>query len=136
MQRRAIPEASRDAFIKNRLSMYTTYLRASELDQPAPGGHFLREFGQSDREVIENASADASITQALQMMNSSLIPRVLDPWNALMLDLRDESDRVEAIYLALLTRQPTAAEKARLKDASTEDIVFALLNGQQFLFVQ
>jgi hypothetical protein len=116
--------------------MYTTYLRASELDQPAPGGHFLREFGQSDREVIENASADASITQALQMMNSSLIPRVLDPWNALMLDLRDESDRVEAIYLALLTRQPTAAEKARLKDASTEDIVFALLNGQQFLFVQ
>jgi hypothetical protein len=136
MQRRAIPEASRDAFIKNRLSMYTTYLRASELDQPAPGGHFLREFGQSDREVIENASADASITQALQMMNSSLIPRVLDPWNALMLDLRDESDRVEAIYLALLTRKPTAAEKARLKDASTEDIVFALLNGQQFLFVQ
>jgi hypothetical protein len=53
-----------------------------------------------------------------------------------MLDLRDEPDRVEAIYLALLTRQPTAAEKARLKDASTEDIVFALLNGQQFLFVQ
>ncbi len=136
MQRFSIPESSRENFTRNRLGIYTTYLRSSELDQPAPGGHFLREFGQSDREVIENASTDASITQALQMMNSSLIPRVLDPWNALMLALRDEPDRVEAIYLALLTRKPTAAEKNRLHDTSSEDIVFALLNGQQFLFVQ
>ncbi|MFM7603937.1 MAG: DUF1549 domain-containing protein, partial [Prosthecobacter sp.] len=136
MQRHSIPQSSRETFIKNRLSIFTTYLRASELDQPAPGGHFLREFGQSDREVIENASTDASITQALQMMNSSLIPRVLDPSNALMLALYNEPDRVEGIYLALLARKPTDTEKARLKDTSTEDLVFALLNGQQFLFVQ
>ena len=33
-------------------------VRASELQSPAPAGHFLREFGQSDRDQIENANAE------------------------------------------------------------------------------
>lgn len=131
-----IPEESLQAYFKHRFGTATTYLRASELDQPAPNGHFLREFGQSDREVIENASADASITQALQMMNSDLIPRILQPWSAFTLSQRNAPDPIEAVYLTLLTRKPTTAERARLTGVSTEDLVFGLLNGQQFLFVQ
>ena len=38
-------------------------LRASELPNPAPAGHFLRQFGQSDRDLIQNASDEASIPQ-------------------------------------------------------------------------
>jgi hypothetical protein len=36
----------------------------------------LREFGQSDRETIENANYDASVPQALAMMNGSLLPQI------------------------------------------------------------
>lgn len=136
MQRLQIPEKSRANYFRARLEHFTQFLRASELDQPSGGGHFLREFGQSDREVIENASTDASITQALQMMNSDLIPRALGGWSALMQSVKKSPDAVEAIYMTLLTRKPTAVEKARLKDVSTEDLVYALLNGQQFLFVR
>ena len=45
------------------------FRRASELQSPAPNGHFLREFGQSDREQIENANTDPAVTQVLSLMN-------------------------------------------------------------------
>jgi len=43
-------------------------LRASNLNSPTAPGHFLREFGQSDRELIENSSEQASVTQALALV--------------------------------------------------------------------
>ena len=48
------------------------WLRASELESPAPRGHFLRTMGQSDRDFVENANPTASIPQAL-LMNGDLI---------------------------------------------------------------
>ena len=47
--------------------------RAVDLDSPARRGHFLRVFGQSDRDVIENASSHASVPQSLHLLNLSLI---------------------------------------------------------------
>lgn len=41
------------------------WLRASELDSPAPRGHFLRTMGQSDRDFVENANLNSSIPQRL-----------------------------------------------------------------------
>ena len=51
--------------------------RAAELPSPAPRGHFLREFGQSDRDLIDNANSDASMPQALVLMNSELFEAIL-----------------------------------------------------------
>ena len=90
---------------------YTTLVsqmaRASELESPARRGHFLREFGQSDREVIEN------------------------------------SEKIRMIFQAMLTRKPTEkemtlarAEVAAHGDEAYPGIVWALLNTQQFIFVQ
>jgi len=51
-------------------------------------------------------------------------------------------DKVDAIYMTLLSRKPTAAEKAvwlKAQDrglSSMEDLVFSLLNTQQFIFIQ
>ncbi len=50
--------------------------RASEIASPAPAGHFLREFGQSDRETIENANLEPAVTQALSLMNGFLENRI------------------------------------------------------------
>ena len=45
-------------------------MRASELRSPMPNGHFLRQFGQSNREVIENSSKDSDVTQILSILNA------------------------------------------------------------------
>ena len=46
---------------KATVAKYTEHL---ELQTPAQPGHFLQEFGQSDREIVDNANRDASVTQA------------------------------------------------------------------------
>ncbi len=44
-------------------------MRASELEQPAPPGHFLREFGQSERLLADGGVKSGSVPQVLMMMN-------------------------------------------------------------------
>lgn len=122
-----------------------TYVRAAEEQSPAPRGHPLRDFGQSDRETIENANTDASVPQSLFMMNGNLLPNILHRHSQLMLSIRKApyaDDKVEAAYLALLSRPPTAHEKEIWGKAGDqgltqiEDLIYALLNTQQFIFIQ
>ena len=53
-------------------------VRASELQSPAPAGHFLREFGQSDRDQIENANSEAAVTQILSLMNGQIQKKIIE----------------------------------------------------------
>jgi hypothetical protein len=140
-----IPENELKDYLKSRSKQVTTWLRATELESPAPRGHFLREFGQSDREVIENANLDASVPQALALMNGQLLPSILHPHSRLMLALRKaeyEDDKVEAAFLSILSRKPSVREKEVWAAAggkgleSIEDLIYALLNTQQFIFIQ
>ncbi|MBL9114672.1 MAG: DUF1549 domain-containing protein [Verrucomicrobiaceae bacterium] len=132
-------------YIENRRNVASRYLRAAEVESPAPRGHYLREFGQSDRETIENANNEASVPQALAMMNGELLPAITSSYSQLMLAISKAQypdDKVEAAYMTILSRKPTAKEKeAWLKAqdqglSSMEDLVFSLLNTQQFIFVQ
>ncbi|WP_395748205.1 DUF1549 domain-containing protein [Prosthecobacter sp.] len=138
-------EKERRAYISTRAQISRSTLRAAELESPAPRGHYLREFGQSDRETIENANNDASVPQALAMMNGSLLPQITSKYSQLMLTVNKApypDDKVDAAYMTLLSRKPTAAEKAvwlKAQDSglsSMEDLVFSLLNTQQFIFIQ
>lgn len=112
--------------------------RASELDSPAPRGHFLRTMGQSDRDFVENANPNAAIPQALALMNGELLsPRgLLSPYSPVMHGVDRAADKLDAAFLALLTRQPTPAERARLANTAPADLLHALLNTKQFLFIQ
>jgi Protein of unknown function (DUF1549)/Protein of unknown function (DUF1553) len=138
-------EKERKNYIATRERISRDTLRAAELESPAPRGHYLREFGQSDRETIENANSDASVPQALAMMNGSLLPQITSPYSQLMLTVNKApypDDKIDAIYMTLLTRKPTANEKAVWLKAqegglsNMDDLVFALLNTQQFIFIQ
>jgi len=140
-----IPEKARRDYIRNRENINRQWLRAAELESPAPRGHYLREFGQSDRETIENANNDASVPQALAMMNGSLLPQILSSYSQLTLTVNKAQypdDKVEAAYMTLLSRKPTVTEKetwlkAQDSGLSTmEDLIFSLLNTQQFIFIQ
>ncbi len=140
-----IPEKERRNYVAERERVNRSWLRAAELESPAPRGHYLREFGQSDRETIENANHEASVPQALAMMNGQLLPQMLSRYSQLMLTVNKAKypdDKLEAAYMAILSRKPSQREKdAWLKAqenglTSMEDLIFSLLNTQQFIFIQ
>ena len=135
----------RKKYISTRERISRETVRAAELESPAQRGHYLREFGQSDRETIENANNEASVPQALAMMNGSLLPQLLDSFSQLMLTVRKAQypdDKVDAAYMTILSRKPSANEKAAWLKAQDngltdmQDLVFSLLNTQQFIFIQ
>ena len=120
--------------------------RAVDLPSPARRGHFLRDFGQSDRDVIENASSHASVPQSLYLLNSPLAVAVHNRNSVLgsqMQAAASPEEKIAVVYRAMLTREPTERETKRILadyeqhgDETFEDLVWALLNSRQFLFIQ
>ena len=122
-------------------------MRASELEQPAPEGHFLREFGQSNRELIDGGMKSGSQPQVLMLMNGPT-QEMLTSKDSLIFRTMFKQDlpkkQIEAMYLSILSRKPTPEEKTKALaelQASGElegaqNIVWALLNGMEFMFVQ
>ena len=122
--------------------------RASEIRSPAPPGHFLREFGQSDRETIQNAVTAPAVTQALSMMNGILENRIAkNPSTVLMQNVasaEDPEEAVEIVFLSMLNRRPNANEIALwtrdLKSQRIEvvlgDLIWTLANSNEFIFIK
>lgn len=121
--------------------------RASELSAPAPAGHFLREFGQSDRTLVNAATKGANMAQVLEVMNGHVEKLVVSNdgaavYNALKNGSKD-ADKVRYLYYAILSRAPTDGEMNMLmrdvidgsKD-SYRNLVSALLSTHEFMFVQ
>ncbi len=122
------------------------FYRASELPSPAPGGHFLREFGQSNREIIENAVQEATVSQALDLMNGPLFEKISNEKTQMMTRFYGASNdegRTNAIFFSLYGRKATDLEKAIVAEtvqAKGKDgwkhVIWALLNTREFVFVQ
>jgi len=120
--------------------------RASEQPSPARPGTFLRTFGQSDRELIENASDEASVPQALTLLNGPAADVINNPaskLNQAMAKAGSPAQQIATLYQALLSRAPTSDEQAILDAVIQErgakavaDVTHALITGSQFLFVQ
>ncbi|MBI4622784.1 MAG: DUF1549 domain-containing protein [Verrucomicrobia bacterium] len=125
-------------------SLPRDFLRASEIPLPLPLGHFLRQFGQSDRREIDAFNRDPNTTHALALMNGDLAARILAPDSHLRRQLAaagGSRDRMTSlIYRALLVRAPTDAELATLASLTAssltpeDDTIWALLNSPEFLF--
>lgn len=121
-------------------------LRASDLPQPTPPGHLLRQFGQSDRETVDAASTAATVPQVLTLLNGFLDQRVLEGRSALRRDLETASDgerRVRIAFLTTLNREPGEAELRDWRRAiaidgedAIKDLVWVLCNSNEFLFVR
>lgn len=122
------------------------FFRAAELPSPAPTGHFLREFGQSSRETIENSSREASVGQALDLMNGPLFSKLTMDNSILMKrfhDAKDDDNRARSLFLSVYGRPATDTELAIVRQTIAEkkqdgwkDIIWALLNSREFVFVQ
>jgi hypothetical protein len=124
------------------------FVRASELPSPAPRNHFLAQFGQSEREVIDAAEREASVAQVLTLLNSDLVEQLTTDKSVIMQNAAAAATpeaKGEAIFMTMLNRLPNDRErgliaaqfsKADKPDKAVRTIIWALLNGREFSFVQ
>ncbi len=123
------------------------WIRASELSSPAPNNHFVRMYGQSDREIIDHANTDASVTQALAMLNGPLFDQLMGKDTILAKTLaaaKTVDEKRDALFITLLSRLPNDAEKAMVAKQVAADgaemairkVAWALLATKEFIFVR
>jgi hypothetical protein len=120
--------------------------RASELQSPQRNGHLLEVFGQSDRMLVENSDDGGNVLQALFLMNSPEINSDLANHSTPVLEARlaeTAEAKLETLYIGFLARKPSQAEIEALLPAFKQDpekarqrIIWAMLNTQQFIFIQ
>jgi hypothetical protein len=122
-------------------------VRASEMPTPLPLGHFLRQFGQSDRESIEGGRTVATIPQILAMFNGPITHAMLQPGSVVYDEVAAHraEEAIDVVFLSVLSRRPAADERriARTEITTAEtqaigcgNLVWGLLNTREFLFIQ
>jgi hypothetical protein len=122
------------------------FVRAAELPSPAPAGHFIRQFGSSDREQIANANDAASVPQVLSLMNgfvdNTLLPNKQSELWRTVNDAGTNNDRITILYKTLLNREPSRTEMTQstrdmrtYKDEALEDLLWVIVNSREFMFV-
>jgi len=122
--------------------------RASELPTPLPAGHFLRQFGQGDRQTINGSQQDATVPQILAMFNGPITHVMLEAGSAIVdnvIAIDNTRERIDAIFLSVLGRLPNstdrraaASELSRMRNDAVGygNIIWGLLNTREFLFIQ
>ena len=135
-----------DARAFSRYAYYSDHvaIRAADVRSPAPLGHFLREFGQSDRELVENANPDATVGQALMLLNGEYFSELTNPFTVISraLERAEGADEaIDTLYISLLSRHATDEEKKLLRpviesnpETGKSEALWTLLNTKQFLF--
>ncbi|MCM8538669.1 MAG: DUF1549 domain-containing protein [Lentisphaeraceae bacterium] len=122
-------------------------MRASELPSPAKPGHFLRQFGQSERSMIDDATTDATVTQVLNLLNGFVDQNIVRNSKSFVITeikkMSTMEDRLNTLYLSLYSRYPASREKSMMlnyikqtgdTDKSYTDIIWALINTNEFMF--
>lgn len=120
--------------------------RASELPSPLPPDHFLRLFGQSDRELISSSHSAGSVPQILMMFNGPMSHKLLEKDSTIYNSITRKKtihDGIRTVFLTILSRPPDADELALAAGEVKEDgpvgygnVVWSLLNTREFLFIQ
>ncbi len=120
--------------------------RASELPSPVPANHFLRVFGQSDRELISASSTVGSVPQVLFMFNGPITHMLLEKNSTIYNNIVRKEDikgGIRALFLTILNRLPDDEEShlaedeiKRLGPAGYGNVVWSLVNTREFLFIQ
>jgi hypothetical protein len=110
--------------------------------------YFLTTFGRSPRETVCAAEVrtEPTLSQALHLLNGETIQQKIAGGGVVkrMLDGGKPPEAViKALFIRCLSREPAADELAKLlkivegdknRQAVLEDVFWALLNSQEFVF--
>ncbi len=122
--------------------------RSSELPSPLPPEHFLRQFGQGDRETINGQDDSATVPQILAMFNGPITHVMLESGSVIydnVMNAANPRDAVDTIFLSTLARMPSnddrrealrEVQRAERPAVGLGNVIWALLNTREFLFVQ
>ena len=128
---------------RTKLRGENSWLRASELPQPMPPAHFLRVAGQSAREVADDGSTEGGITESLAMMNGEFTKSLMT--SSLIIKAagskKTQVEQIAFLYRTCLSRLPRAQDTSQCIAALDQglelgDIVWALMNSREFMFIQ
>ncbi len=123
--------------------------RAVQLPDNAFDSYFLSVFGRPDASSACECerSSDTGLPQLLHLLNSSTIEQKVAGRRAITLakERRSEKEKIRELYLIALSREPSDKElsvltgyieKKGTKNAQTAyaDILWALINGEEFLY--
>jgi hypothetical protein len=121
-------------------------IRAISLPDGSITGGFLEKFGRSPRDTGLASERDNATTaaQRLHLLNSTQVLRKLEQGPALRALLKTDTlasaPQIERIYLAVLSRRPTVAERsfalgftANGGRTAVLDLVWALVNSTEFI---
>lgn len=130
-------------------------VRASEMELPQSPSSFLRMFGQSDKQLIENQFTTGSSPQVMALLNGNITNQVLTSKDAYLVKeiafgKGAKRDKIDKLFLSILTRRPSSDEKRAASsgmraggddspDAEVKalgDVIWALVNTREFLFIQ
>ncbi|MEK6374257.1 MAG: DUF1549 domain-containing protein [Acidobacteriota bacterium] len=112
-----------------------------------PEGLFLDDFGRGNRDDVAR-TGDVSIAQALSVMNDTIVTTRVRQATAgstvakVLASTTDRGSMADQLYLATLSRSPSAAERQQAIDflnggtlsQRTEDLQWTLINSLEFLF--
>jgi len=145
------PEQLYDSLMRAAFGRSTTFDSASSEAGLLMGDTQRTQFIRKFWEPVERTGARGSILHALALMNGNVLAAAVDPEKGTFLHavltspFLDDAGRLETLYLATLTRRPTAAETAKLmehikasaKDDAAKrkafaDVFWALLNSSEF----
>lgn len=121
-----------------------TLARASELPQPSRESHFLRNFGQSDRDIADTNSTEGGVPQILMLMNGEIQKFISSPNSLLMKQAsirQTPSEQIKMLYQSFLGRSPSSSEQEVTatmyqNGLTSKDLSWVLLNTREFIFIQ
>ncbi len=139
-----------DRYVKATFDDNPKFGSSLRMSSPAAPEHFLRVFGQTDREVLgETRDHAPNMRQALMMLNGSLTHEAarvgeFEPMYALLVEQKNLDGAVKLAYREILTREPSADEIKEAKSIiathkdsldGMADFRWILLNCNEFRFL-
>lgn len=143
-KRQIMPESDDSVEVAPPVRNGLVLARASELPQPEKDQHFLRMFGQSDRQIADSGSDEGSIPQVLMLMNGEA-QKVIGQDDSLVIETaaaqQSPEQQVESLYLSFFSRKPKPEELADTVAAlgnglTLRDLSWVLFNTREFVFVE
>jgi hypothetical protein len=119
---------------------YKNYMlvRASEINDQTGSNNVIQQLGRSDRELIQTSSLEGSVTQVISFMNGQIgeIATAKDLKLMKLIQTKTPTEKIEMIFKATLSRKPTIEEKSQFANVPDDDIIWALINTNQFKFTK